>query len=446
MKEKIKSLINNTSLHRYFGNTAWVVLDKIIRMSIGIFVTIALGRFLGPIKFGVLNYIIAYVGVFSTVTFLGLNEIIISEIVMFPENKNKIKGTVFYLILFASILTLITISCSLFVNRNEHQTNLYIIILSLSMIFQPFYVIDFYFQSQVLSKYSVSAQFASLIITSVLKLILIQINASLFYFVLVILLESIIISLSLLYVYFKKTRYSLLDWKFEKTLAISMLKKSWPIILSSVSIAIYMRIDQIMLKNILGFEAVGNFSVAVKLTELWYFVPMSIGASFFPALINAKKINETIFNSRFLNLMTIMVIISLSITIITVIFSNQIIVFLYGSSYIKSVQVLNIYIWASIFVFLGVVSSKWFIIEDLNKISFIRSLFGAIANISLNFILIPMFGINGAAISTLISYSIQVYFSNLFFRKTRNLFYMQTNALFLIYPIKFLLTSLKNKI
>ena len=94
MKEKIKSLINNTSLHRYFGNTAWVVLDKIIRMSIGIFVTIALGRFLGPIKFGVLNYIIAYVGVFSTVTFLGLNEIIISEIVMFPENKNKIKGKI----------------------------------------------------------------------------------------------------------------------------------------------------------------------------------------------------------------------------------------------------------------------------------------------------------------------------------------------------------------
>jgi len=249
-----------------------------------------------------------------------------------------------------------------------------------------------------------------------------------------------------MFVYLKKTKYSIFDWKFEKYLAISMLKKSWPIILSSVSIAIYMRIDQIMLKNILGFEAVGNFSVAVKLTELWYFVPMSIGASFFPALIKAKKSSNEIFNSRFINLMSIMVLISLFIAIITVIFSRQIIFLLYGSSYLKSVQVLKIYIWASIFVFLGVVTSKWFIIQDLNKISFFRSLFGAITNISLNFILIPKYGINGAAISTLISYSIQVYFSNLVFKKTRNLFYMQTNALLLIYPFKYLLSSFKNKI
>lgn len=441
----IKKYFNDKSRLKYFGNTLWVVIDKILRMAIGIFVTIAMGRYLGPIKFGVLNYVIAYVGLFSTLAYLGLNEIIITEIIKFPENIYKIKGTVFLLILFASLITILLISISLLFQSNDSTTKVYILILSLSLLFQPFYVIDYYFQSQVLSKYSVSSQFFSLIFISGLKLFLIYIDASLKYFVIVALLESLLISLGFVVIYFKKSNNKFSSWTFEFSLGKKMLQKSWPIILSGVSIAIYMRIDQLMLKNILGFEAVGNFSVAVRLTELWYFVPMSIGSSFFPALINAKKLNEELYNSRFMKLMSIMVLISLSITIITLFFSKFIILKLYGISYIDAVQVLNIYIWASVFVFLGVVTSKWYIIENLNKISFFRSVFGAIVNIVLNYILIPKLGINGAAISTLISYSVQVYFSNLLFKKTRNLFYLQTNALFLIYPFKYFMNLVKTK-
>ena len=414
-------------------------------MAIGIVVTIAMGRYLGPNNFGVFNYVIAYVGLFSTITYLGLNEIIITEIVKFPQSIYKVKGTVFLLIFFASLITIFLIAFSLLFQSNNFTTNIYILILSLSLLFQPFYVIDYYFQSQVLSKYTVSSQFFSLIFISSLKLSLIYIDAPLKYFVIVALLESALISLGLVIVYFKKSNNTFSSWTFDFLLAKKMLKNSWPIILSSVSIAIYMRIDQLMLKDILGFEAVGNFSVAVRLTELWYFVPMSIGSSFFPALINAKKLNEEMFNTRFLKLMSMMVLISLTISIFTLFFSKFIILKLYGISYINAVQVLNIYIWASIFVFLGVVTSKWYIIENLNRLSFFRSLFGAFINIGLNLILIPKFGINGAAISTLISFSVQVYFSNLLFKKTRSLFYLQSNALFLVYPFKYLIKSLKSR-
>ena len=144
--------------------------------------------------------------------------------------------------------------------------------------------------------------------------------------------------------------------------------------------------------------------------------------------------------------MSAMVIIALSITFITMIFSKLIIIQLFGVTFNKAAQVLNIYIWASVFVFLGVVTSKWYIIENLNKLSFYRSLFSALLNILLNYILIPIYGINGAAISTLIAYSIQVYFSNLFFKKTRQFFYLQTNALFLIYPLKYCINFVKKNL
>ena len=298
MNFSIRKYIVNKNILKYFDNTIWVVSDKLIRMTIGVVVAIAMGRYLGPAKYGELNYVLAYVGLFATVASLGLNDIIISEIVKFPEDKNLIKGTSFLLIFIASIFTILSISFSFLLSNNDYITNTYIFIFSLSILIQPFYVIDYYFQSKVLSKYSIRAQFFSLLIISGLKLFFIYIGASLKYFIIVALLEAVLIALGLTIVYFS-TGNKFSNWKFQSTLGKSMIKRSWPIILASVSIAIYMRIDQVMLKNILGFEAVGNFSVAVKLTELWYFVPMSIASSFFPALIRAKILMKYYINQDF---------------------------------------------------------------------------------------------------------------------------------------------------
>jgi O-antigen/teichoic acid export membrane protein len=433
--EKIQKFIRNEGFKKYFLNSSWLVGEKILRLISGLFVSIYVARYLGPENYGILNYVISFVALFSVIAPLGLDEIVINELIKRPENRDLILGTSFKLKFIGVLTTIFLISLTFFFDLNDKKTNIFIFIVVLNLLFQPIYVIDLYFQSQVKARYLVQANILSLVINSLLRLSLVFLNASLIYFVLVSILDSLIIALGLIYFY-SKNELKIFKWESRNFIAIEMLKQSWPLIFSGIAIIIYMRIDQIMIKEMLDFKAVGNFSAAVRLTELWYFIPVAIGSSFFPALVNSKKLSEVKFRNRLGKLMSFMVLIAILISIPTSFMARFIIINLYGLDFTNAAPVLIVYIWATVFVFLGVISGKWFIIENLNRISLYRSIFGAMANIGLNFVMIPKFGILGAAYSTVICQIIQTYLSNLIFKSTRGLFVLQTRSLFLIDFVK----------
>lgn len=215
-------------------------------------------------------------------------------------------------------------------------------------------------------------------------------------------------------------------------LAKSLVKESWPLILSGVTIMIYMRIDQIMLGEMVGNQAVGIYSAATRISEIWYFIPMAVVSSVSPAIFAAKQNSETLYVKRIKQLLRLMVLISLVIALPMSFLSGTIITILFGNGYAEAGQVLAIHIWASLFVFMGVATSPWFIAEGLTHLSLRRTLMGAITNVVLNLFLIPAYAGIGAAIATVISQAFASFFSNLTHAKTRNLFLIQLQSL-LIY-------------
>jgi O-antigen/teichoic acid export membrane protein len=168
---------------------------------------------------------------------------------------------------------------------------------------------------------------------------------------------------------------------------------------------IYMKIDQVMLKHMMSEEAVGFYAAAVRLCEAWYFVPVTICNSIFPAIVNAKNVSEEFYNNRMQKLYDLLTWLAISIAIPVTIFSNQIIVLLFGSEFVSAAPVLTIYIWAGIAIFLGVASSQYLVNENLTKLLFLRALIGMALNVVLNIVLIPIYGIVGSAIATLVSYT-----------------------------------------
>lgn len=182
---------------------------------------------------------------------------------------------------------------------------------------------------------------------------------------------------------------------------------------------IYMRIDQIMIKHMMTNKDVGLYSSAVKLSEIWYFIPIIITSSLFPAIINAKQKNEELFTKRVQNLYDLVFWLAIIVAIPISIFSKQIIIIIFGKEYQMAYKVLAIYVWQGIFVSLGVANSKWLIIENLQIIVTLNTIVGAVSNVVLNFILIPKLGITGAAIATIISYGLAIFFFQIFFKKTR---------------------------
>jgi O-antigen/teichoic acid export membrane protein len=430
--KKIKQLKNHQGFMKYFKNTSWLFAEKILRMVMGLFVGVWVARYLGAEKFGMLSYAQAFVGLFSAIATLGLNGIVIRELVKYPEKESELLGTAFILKLFGAVLTLFILYIAIQFTSNDSLTNSLIFIIASATIFQAFNVIDFYFQAKVMSKYVVFANSVSLLLSSILKIVLILNQAPLIYFAFIVLFDSIVLAIGYIYWYFKiKREFFIKKINFSFDLAKSLLKDSWPLILSGIVISIYMKIDQVMIKEMLDSEAVGNYAVAVRLSEIWYFIPMVITLSLFPAIVNAKKISEELYYKRLQKLYDLMVWIAISIAIPITFLSDWIVNLLYGIQYSESADVLKVHIWAGVFVFLGVASGKWFLSENLQKLAFYRTLFGAIINIILNFIMIPKYGIIGASIATLISQMVASYLFNILNSITRNTFIMQTKTIFI---------------
>jgi len=270
-----------------------------------------------------------------------------------------------------------------------------------------------------------------LFLSSILKIYFVLVHADLFSFVIVTLIDSITlaISLNIAYKYQKIGNfYNHFDWVVGKKL----LSNSWPLIISAIGITVYMRIDQIMIKEMLDEKSVGLYSAAVRLSEIWYFVPMIIISSLFPAIINAKKISQEFYHKRLQRLYTMMVWMAIGIALPITFYSNWIITFLYGAAYIEAGKVLMIHIWTSVFVFLGVAFSQYLLTENLTKISLYRTVSGAFINILLNLIWIPKYGIIGAATATLISQFATNYIFDIFNKQLHKQLKMKT--LSIIWP------------
>ncbi len=291
----IKRLFDNSGFLRYLKNTSWLLVEKALRLVVGLFIGVWVARYLGPAQFGLLNYAQAFVALFSAIATLELDGIVIREIAKDESKKGELIGTAFWLKVMGAIATFIILAIVINFTSNDNFTNLLIFIIASSTIFQSLNVIDMYFQAKVLVKYIALANSISLLISSIVKVILILAKAPLIYFAVSVLFDSLILALGYIYFYFKNMGFFLKNLHFKKDSATALLRDSWPLVLSGIVIMIYMRIDQVMIQNMLGSEATGIYSAAVRISEAWYFIPMVITSSLFPAIINSKKHSENLY-------------------------------------------------------------------------------------------------------------------------------------------------------
>jgi len=433
IKNSLGRLAAHQGFRRYFLNTSWMFGEQVLRLVAGLFVGVYVARYLGPEQFGIYSYAAAFVALFGAIARLGLDSIVVRNLVNTPEERDVYLGTAFWLKLAGALLALGLLAIAVQFTGNDATTNLYIFIIGSGLIFQAFGVVDFYFQSKVLSKYVGIAKLIQLVLSSLLKLYFIFIQADLFWFVLVSLIDQISLGLSLTFAYWRQKIGSFFR-HFDIGTAKVMLRDCWPLILSGIAITIYIRIDQIMIKEMLGEREVGLYSAAIKLSEVWYFVPVITTSSLFPAIVNAKKISQELYHQRLQKLCTLMVWLAIAVALPMTFLSDSVVSLLYGYHYQAAGNVLAIHIWGAVFVFLGVSSAGFFTIENFAKKSFHRTVLGAVSNVLFNLILIPRYGINGAAMATVLSQFIANFLYDLFDRSVRSLVIIKTRALF---PIQY---------
>jgi polysaccharide transporter, PST family len=425
-------LLNRLSpnFRKIVGNTGWLMVDRVVRMGMGVFVGVWVARYLGPAQFGSLNFAISFVALFGTLTTLGLEMIVVREIVRDDSEISEILGTTLALRLAGSILApLVAIATVCIIQPNDTEALLLVGLLSIGLIFQAFDTIDSYFQSQVKSKLTVWAKNSAFLLVAGIRILLIHIKAPLWSFAAAQVGELALGGIGLIIVY-QWTGGRIQSWRSSRRRAIELLKHSWPVILSGMAIMIYMRIDMVMLKIIQGDIAVGLYAAATRVSEVWYFIPSTIVSSVSPSIIRAKD-KPTLYYGRLQRLFSFMTLISVIIGSGIALSSRWIIHLLYSNAYEAASPILAIHIWASVFVFLGIAQAPWDFSENLLRLGFYRTLAGAISNVLLNLFLIPRYSALGAAIATVASYAISGVIANFISPKTRPIFFMQLRSLFL---------------
>lgn len=418
------------------GNAAWLLGDKLIRMGLGLFVTLWIVRYLGPDQFGQLSFVTAFVALFGALMSLGLDGIVVRELVRYPQQENSIIGSAILLRFFGAFLALLlSVTTYLVIRPDDRSGVLLVFLVAGSGLFQAFNVIDLQFQARNLPRFSVVARSAAFFVVSAIRITLLLLGAPLIAFISVILAEAVLAATALLLLYLRQGGRPN-RWIVSAESCRSLLSDSWPMILSGLSIAVYMKIDQVMLGEMGGEQAVGLYAAATKLSEIWYILPTVLVTALFPTVIKTREQDEGLYYRRLERLFALMAALSIGVAVPVTLLAGPIVTILLGQHYLSAAPILSIHIWAAFFVFYGVVQGAWDIAENLTRLALMRVFCGAVLNVGLNLWLIPLHGALGAAVATVIAQATAAVFMNLLHSRTRRIFWCQLRALLFVRTLK----------
>lgn len=412
-------LAGRDGLKRTAANAGWLFSDQIVRMGVGLVVSVWVARYLGPAQFGNYSYALAFVMLFSVLATLGLDGIVVRDLVREPGCKEETLGTAFFLKLAGGALTvLLTAAIIALLRPDDKLLRTMVGIVAVGTMFQSCDVIDFWFQSQVKSKYSVYAKNGAFLLLAVTKAVMIMSRAPLLAFVVAGVAETALAAVGLIITY-RKQGNCITFFRFSGTRAKSLLTDSWPLILTNLAIFLQARFDQVMLGEMLGAREVGQFSAAMKLIEVFGFVPTVIYSSVAPAITSAKLQGEGCYQERLTNVYRLMFVLFIVTALPIFLFSERIVVLLYGPEYRQAGVLLSLFAVRLFFTNFGVAKSLFITNENLFRYALITSCSGAVLNVTLNYLLIPRYASVGAIWAMIVSFAVTTFIMDIFFARTR---------------------------
>lgn len=410
-------------LREYVSNTSWLAFERLFRMAFGLAGWLYVARYLGPENFGLLNYALSFVGLFATVAALGVDQLLLRELVQYPSARATFMGTAAGLRLAGSVAAIVVLSVLLFVIEGGTDDRLLVWIISITLLLQSLGGIESHFAAQVRSRYVVYVQLLQSVLSLILRVALVGFEAPLVWFAVAIALDSVLLYAGLVWVY-RRLGGAISEWRFDFGEARRLLQDSWPIIFSGIFITIYLKIDQVMLKLMAGEYEAGIYAAAVKLSETWYFIPAVITTSVFPAIVNARKVGADLYRSRLQGLYDLMTLLSVSLAIVISLISAPVVEWVFGAAFASAGPVLALHVWAGVLVFGSYARQRWVLAENLQGREVWLNLAGAVLNVLFNFALIPAYGAFGAALATLLSYFVALYLMTYLVRDFRPFFRM----------------------
>ena len=413
----IENVMNKLKGNRFFSNVMWDMGGKIFQMVLTLVVGMLTARYLGPSNYGVIGETASYVSFFSVICQLGFTSTAVKEIMDDKEKEGEILGTSIFFRVCTSLISTVAITCLLYVLKDGDRLIVWVAFLqSLSLIFQSFEMIHYWYQSRLETQVSVKIQSIAYVIMAVYKIALLAFGKSVEWFAFSTALEAAVVGAALLLVYGRGEG---------KKLSVSfkagndMLKRSYHFILSGLMVTIYSEMDKIMLGEMLSETAVGYYTAATKVSSMWSFVLTALINSSSPVIISSRSKSQELYVKQNKRLYAAIIWIGIAAGFAITVLGKLIIYIMYGAEYLPATSSLQISAWYTMFAMLGSARGIWIVCEEKAKYVKYYLGVGAVLNIILNYLLIPAFGPGGAAAATLATQIFTAVLAPAMFKETR---------------------------
>ena len=413
----INKILNKIQGNRFVSNTMWDIGGKIFQMVLTLIVGMLTARYLGPSNYGVIGETASYVAFFSVVCQLGFTSTAVKEIMDNTDRQGEILGTTIFFRVCTSIISSVAITILLFIMKGGDRLIVTVAFLqSLSLIFQSFEMIHYWYQSRLETQVSVKIQSIAYIVMAIYKIAILALGKNVQWFAFSTALEAAVVGFFLLVVYQRGEGQKL---SVSISAGKDILKRSYHFILSGLMVTIYSEMDKIMLGQMLSETAVGYYTAATKVSSMWSFVIMALINSSRPLIIASRNKSEELYIKQNKRLYAAIIWIGIAAGLAITLFAKLIIFILYGQEYLPSVSSLQISAWYTMFAMLGTARGIWIVCEEKSKYVKYYLGVGAIINVVLNYLLIPQFGPGGAAAATLATQIFTSVLAPAMFKETR---------------------------
>jgi PST family polysaccharide transporter len=396
-------------MSRIAANTTWFMAERVTRGAVGVLFGILIARTLGPAAFGQLGFAQALVAITGVFALLGLETVVVRDLVRQPNRAGEVLGSAATLRLAGALFGFAAAMAAIRILRpQDTQSHMLAAVLAAGSLFQATDVVELCFQANSRFRTTAIARIAACLVNAALRALLLLSGASVVAFAWAFTFESALGSL-LLFLFYRRIRAGPWPWLPNLARMRQLVREAWPLAVSALIVMAYMRIDQLMLGQLLGPEALGVYMAAVKLTEMWYILPIALAASAFPHIVAAHEHGNDAFLNSIYGLYRILGAAALLLSATLALASDLIVALLYGVQYAGAADVLRIYAWATIPVFMGMASERYLIASGHTGVALARTALGFATNVLLNLLLIPRMGAVGAAWATAASYFVSVF-------------------------------------
>lgn len=387
--------------HSVFKNAAWIIGCKIVQSLINLLIGLLTARYLGPSNYGIISYVSSIVAFAMPIMQLGLKQTLVKEFVQAPDREGEILGTALMINIISSIFCMLgSVTFVMVADAGEKQTILVCALYSLTLLFQATEMTQYWFQSKLLSKYPSIATLCAYIVVAVYKLYLLVTQKSVVWFALSNVLDYFLISLILMVIYRKVGGQRLgIDWKLGR----QMLSRSKYYIIPSLMVMIFQHTDRIMIKMMIGEAETGMYSAAITCIGISGFVFAAVIDSARPVILEMKTKDQALYETRVIQLYSIITCMSMAQSVGMALLAKPLVWLMYGPEYAGSARILAVAVWYITFGYYGSVRNIWILAEEKQKYLTGINIAGALANVILNFCLIPIFGAIGAAVASLVT-------------------------------------------